>query len=235
MKKERKTALSADPARLKAHFERCLQAQYVHTAMGGDYAIEARGNTLYLLFEWSDGGEDWINNLDFPATPYRRMEQTWFCHRGFLRVWRALRDEVEPAVESMLHRRPWIREIVCIGYSHGAAMAVLACEDMTFLYGKRLEVSGYGFGTPRVLWGPIPRAVKSRLSAFYATVCVPDLVTTVPPTTRRAIWMPWTRKFGKIPPKRPKQRSECQTNPEQLPEFYTKDTDCPCKYFCLLV
>ncbi len=181
MKKERKTALPADPARLKAHFERCLQAQYVHTAMGGDYAIEARGNTLYLLFEWSDGGEDWINNLDFPATPYRRMEQTWFCHRGFLRVWRALRDEVEPAVESMLHRRPWIREIVCIGYSHGAAMAVLACEDMTFLYGKRLEVSGYGFGTPRVLWGPIPRAVKSRLSAFYATVCVPDLVTTVPP------------------------------------------------------
>lgn len=180
MKKEREP-IAAEASRLRAHLERCLHARYLHTAEGGDYALEVKGEILYLLFEWSDGGEDWINNLDFPAVPYRRMSQVWYCHRGFLRVWRAMRDEIEEAVAQTLARRPWIREINCIGYSHGAAMAVLACEDMTFLYGERLRVSGFGFGTPRVFWGILPRSLQERLSSFYATVCVPDLVTTVPP------------------------------------------------------
>ena len=162
-------------------FKRCLNANYTHTSEGGDYAIEVEGNTLYILFEWSDGAEDWRNNLDFPAKPYKRMKDKWFCHRGFLRVWKAMRDEIEDCVALTLKKHTEIANITIIGYSHGGAMALLATEDMNYLYGEKFNVSGYGFGAPRVLWGYVPKAVRERISAFTTVRNIPDIVTHVPP------------------------------------------------------
>lgn len=162
-------------------FKRCLNADYTHTAEGGDYAIEVDGNTLYILFEWSDGKEDWRNNFDFPAKPYKRMTDKWFCHRGFLRVWKAMRDEIEIRVAETLQQHTDISEITIVGYSHGGAMALLATEDMTYLHGDRMAVSGYGFGAPRVLWGYVPKAVRERISAFVTVRNIPDIVTHLPP------------------------------------------------------
>lgn len=162
-------------------FKLCLGATYTHTAESGDYTLCINGDALYLLFQHSDGKEDWKNNFDFPAKPYRDMKPKWYCHRGFLRVWKAIRDELEPKVADALKNSPQIVKIVCVGYSHGAALAVLATEDMAFLYGDRYRVSGYGFGAPRVLWGAVPKEVKKRLECFTTVRCVPDLVTHVPP------------------------------------------------------
>lgn len=162
-------------------FERCLDAEYTHTTEGGDYAIEVDGNTLYILFEWSDGAEDWKNNFDFPAKPYKRMNELWFCHRGFLKVWKAMRDEIENRVAEILKEHPEITDITIVGYSHGGAMALFATEDMTYLYGGKFNVSGYGFGAPRVLWGYVPKAVRERISAFVTVRNVPDIVTHLPP------------------------------------------------------
>lgn len=166
-------------------FNKCYQAEYIHTAEGGDYAVEYKDGTIYLLFEWSDGREDWKNNFDFPAKPYKRMNDTWHCHRGFLRVWKAMRDEVEAKVRFIFDAlAPYsylkVKSIVCVGYSHGAAIALLATEDMAFLH-PDIPVKGYGFGCPRVLWGKVPEAVKQRLSGFVAVRNIPDLVTHVPP------------------------------------------------------
>ena len=166
---------------MRALFERCLNADYIHTAEDGDYAVEVEGDTLYLLFEWSDGREDWKNNLDFPVRPYSRMETKWWCHRGFLRVWKAMRKEVESIVFYVLNAYPEVTNIVCVGFSHGAAIAVLATEDMAYLYGNEVTVSGYGFGAPRVLWGKVPEAVKTRLKCFVTVRNVPDFITHVPP------------------------------------------------------
>ena len=44
---------------MKDLFTRCLNAKYTHTKHCGDYAIEVEGDTLYLLFEKSDGLCDW--------------------------------------------------------------------------------------------------------------------------------------------------------------------------------
>lgn len=162
-------------------FEKCLGADYIHTAEGGDYAIQAEGNTLFLLFECSDGREDWKNNFDFPAKPYKNMTPKWRCHRGFLRVWKAMRNELEIKVAEALKNNPYTAEIVCIGYSHGAAISVLATENFAYLYGDKIKVSGYGFGTPRVLWGVVPREVGERLSRFVSVRNIPDIVTHVPP------------------------------------------------------
>ena len=162
-------------------FKRCLDADYTHTAEGGDYAIEVEGETLYILFEWSDGAEDWKNNLDFPAKPYKRMTETWYCHRGFLRVWKAMRDEIESRVAETLQQHTDISNITICGYSHGGAMALLATEDMAYLHGRNFNVSGYGFGAPRVLWGYVPEAVRERISAFETIRNIPDLITHLPP------------------------------------------------------
>lgn len=193
------------------HFKRCLNAKYIHTPIGGDYSIEAEGDTLYLLFECSDDKEDWLNNFDFipdehkdreqtpkltlvknifkavweylklPSKPYKDMFKKWRVHGGFLKVWKDMKDDIEAYVAEYLSHHPEIKKIVCIGYSHGAALAVLATENMEYLYGKSYEVSGYGFGTPRVLWGIVPEEVKYRLRNFTSVRNIPDIVTHVPP------------------------------------------------------
>lgn len=162
-------------------FIRCLNAEYTHTAECGDYAIQVQGNTLYLLFEWSDGAEDWKNNFNFPVKPYKDMKPKWYCHRGFLKVWKAMQDEVEAKVFDILNSHFEITHIKCVGYSHGAAIAVLATEDMMYLYGDDYFVEGYGFGAPRVLWGIVPKEVKERLQCFITIRNIPDIVTHVPP------------------------------------------------------
>ena len=76
-------------------FRNCLHAQYIHTENGGDYALERAGGRLTIYFEGSDGYEDWKNNLDFPARAYRRMGHTaWFAHRGFVRVWKSVEEQI---------------------------------------------------------------------------------------------------------------------------------------------
>lgn len=164
-------------------FKRCVNARdkYIHTAEGGDYYIQLVDDTLFILFECSDDAEDWKNNFDFPAEPYKDMSPKWMCHRGFLRVWKAMRDDIEAYVAEMLKGCPEIKKIRCVGYSHGAALAVLATEDMEYLYGESYEVKGYGFGCPRVLWGIVPEAVKHRLRNFTSVRNIPDIVTHVPP------------------------------------------------------
>lgn len=172
-------------------FKRCLYAKYTHSGKGGDYAIQVEDDTLYLLFECSDGLEDWRSNFNFFATvcksissakiPYKNMEIRWRVHGGFLRVWKSIQDEVEAKISETIEANPSVAYITVVGYSHGAALAVLATEDMVYLYGDNYEVKGYGFGTPRVLWGRVPQEIKVRLSCFTSIRNIPDLVTRVPP------------------------------------------------------
>ena len=109
--------------KFRAYLTRCLNAQYEITEESGDYAIQREGDILYLCFQWSNGEEDWKNNFDFPAKPYSDMGVKWYCHRGFLRVWKAIKPYICDAVHDMS-----VKKIVVIGYSHGAAIATLAHE-----------------------------------------------------------------------------------------------------------
>lgn len=165
---------------LRAMFLRCLNANYTHAGDSADYAFELCGSKLYILFEWSDGLCDWKNNLDFPARAYKSGDSCWFAHRGFLRVWKSVRDEIEKRVRC-LAEGGLIDSVTCIGYSHGAALAGLATEDISFLFGDGIEVCGYGFGCPRFTWGPLSGKTKSRFSSFYVIRNVPDLITHLPP------------------------------------------------------
>lgn len=156
-------------------FERCLEISYTHAENAADYALERKGNTLYIYFQHSTDCTDWKNNLDFPIKPYNHLEdEKWYAHRGFLRVWKSVSDLIAPAVnEKSLHN------IISVGYSHGAALALL-CHEYVWFHRPDLRgvMEGYGFGCPRVIWGRVP---EHRFERFTVIRNLDDVVTHVPP------------------------------------------------------
>ena len=158
--------------------DECLKAKYTTVDNAGDFAIQREGETLKIFFEWSDGREDWRNNFRFlaiPCKPYKNMPLVWFCHRGFLKVWKS----IEPHLKSHIMNLD-VRDIEIVGYSHGAAIALLCFEYCTY-HRPDIEVTGVGFGAPRVFWGIVPREVKKRMAGFRVVRNGGDLVTHLPP------------------------------------------------------
>ena len=163
--------------KLKSYFLRCLNAEYIATEEGGDYAVQREGDTLYLCFQGSVEKEDWKNNFNFPAKAYSDMGEKWYCHRGFLRVWKAIRPYVAPAVHDTT-----VKKVIVIGYSHGAALATLAHEYVWFeREDLRDSLEGYGFGCPRCFWGFMKKALKERWKNFHPVRNMNDLITHLPP------------------------------------------------------
>lgn len=160
---------------MKNKFIKCLTANYTTVANSADFAIERDGETLKIFFEWSDGAEDWKNNFNFPAKPYRKMANMWFAHRGFLKVWKA----IEPHVAADINDRT-IKKIEVVGYSHGAAVALLCFEYVKYNR-PDVEAVGFGFGCPRVLWGFACKNVKKRFEGFVVVRNGRDIVTHLPP------------------------------------------------------
>ena len=159
-------------------FLKCLRGPFIHTDNSGDYYAERIGDTLYIYLECSSGEEDWRNNFDFPAAPYREMNDgIWFCHRGFLRVWKSVEDDIK-----ILVRDSGIRSAVVSGYSHGAALATL-CHEYIWYNRPDLRESllGYGFGSPRVVFGILPSGIRKRFERFTVIRNIDDIVTHVPP------------------------------------------------------
>lgn len=157
----------------------CLELEnvYNHVENDGSYYIHhgCDGRKLEVYFEWSNGKLDWKHNFMFPAKPYRHMKNMWFCHRGFLKVWKA----IEPHISADL-LDPKVEEIHIVGYSHGGAIAQLCYEYVKFNR-PDIKVTGVGFGAPRVFWGFARKAVKKRFEGFAVIRNGCDLITHLPP------------------------------------------------------
>lgn len=160
---------------LKDKFSTCINTAYTHVENDGSYAMTREGNALTLIFEWSNGKLDWYHNIMFPAKPYRNMENLWFCHRGFLKVWKSIEPYIKDAImdETVDH-------IDIIGYSHGAAIAQLCFEYVKFNR-PEVAVTGVGFGAPRVFWGIANQKVLDRFKDFVVVKNGRDIVTHLPP------------------------------------------------------
>ena len=156
-------------------FKECLRANYTTVENCGDYSVERDGETLKIFFEWSDGATDWKNNFNFPAKPYRKMKNKWFAHRGFLKVWKSIEPYLAEYINDLT-----VSKIDIVGYSHGAAVALLCYEYVKFNR-PDVEVSGVGFGSPRVFWGFACKEVMKRFEGFIVVRNGRDLVTHVPP------------------------------------------------------
>lgn len=157
-------------------FNDVLNAEYTHLdEETASFAYKVYGSSLHIYFEWSNGITDWKNNFDFPAKPYREMQDKWYCHRGFLKVWKA----IEPHLKEQI-MNPGIKWICIAGYSHGGAIAQLCYEYCKF---NRPDcyLLGYGYGAPRVVWGFLNHRVKERFEGFIVVRNKRDIVTHLPP------------------------------------------------------
>ena len=152
-----------------------LEKKYKHVENDASFYTEARGSTLLIFFEWSNGKLDWRHNFNFPAKPYRDMKNLWFCHRGFLKVWKS----IEPYIADDINN-PAFKRIEIVGYSHGGAIAQL-CHEYVKFNRPDVEVVGFGLGAPRVFWGVCRRSVKERFKDFVVIRNGRDIVTHLPP------------------------------------------------------
>lgn len=164
---------------LKQLFQRTLEGEYTQLEEhAASFRVERKEEQLVIFFEKSNGAEDWKNNLDFPAKPYREMNGVWFVHRGFLRVFKALEPYIAPQILD-----PKVKKILLSGYSHGAALCLLAHEYAVF-HRPEIEgqIQGFGFGCPRTVFGLLPKSVAARFRNFTVVRNRGDLVTHLPPT-----------------------------------------------------
>ena len=136
------------------------------------YKVSTDATTVYLAIQGSIQKEDWLANFDFVAIPYRKMPVVWFCHRGFIKTWKAAREQIIADVLPLLPGK----RLVILGYSHGAAIATLAHEDFIFL---GYDPETWVFGSPRVLWMPV-KLIKDRFSKLHNIQNRGDIVTMVP-------------------------------------------------------
>ena len=168
-----------EPKTLADFYENCLLAPYREAETGGGhYAFIQSGAETWIYFQHSVGWEDWRHNLDFFVEKHKALGECFYCHRGFLKVWKGMEEEVITLI-----RRARLRgagRIYCIGYSHGAALAILALLSLKDKF-PHARVRGIGFGTPRVLWGRVPQKVKAVAEGLLAVRNPPDFVTHLPP------------------------------------------------------
>lgn len=188
---------------LRQLFESCLAADYREVEDAGSFAVVRDGELLYLFFEKSNGGEDWRNNLSYRAIDCE-CEGDFFCHEGFLRVWESVLPYIRWQIQS-----PSVRRIISVGYSHGAALALL-CHS--YIYSMRSDIredcEGFGFGCPRVIRGRVSDEAE-RWSRFYRVSVAGDIVTGLPPRifgyrhVGNAITVGKRGKYSKIDAHRP--------------------------------
>ena len=157
-------------------FKACLDCRYEQVENGGSYAVIRDGGLMYIFFEKSNGLEDWQNNFGYHSVRYPRADDSWFCHEGFLKVWESVLPYLCEAIDDALDG------VISVGYSHGAALALLCHE---YVWYKRHDIRdgsfGVGFGCPRVIWGRVPLE-KERWRNFFVIRNLDDLVTHLPPT-----------------------------------------------------
>lgn len=160
-------------------FKKVRSVKYIHLEPEtASYFAERDGNVLRLFFEESNGKTDWLNNFRFlaiPTKPYKDMTAAWFAHRGFFGVWKVIKPHLVEMITD-----PTVERIEIVGYSHGGALALLCFEYCTY-HRPDIEVTGVGFGAPRVFWGIVPREVKKRMAGFRVVRNGGDLVTHLPP------------------------------------------------------
>lgn len=106
-------------------------------------------------------------------------------HSGFLKAYRAVREEVRTQVSDYLSWVEGDRRVLVTGHSLGAALATLCALDLR----EMLDTAGmedvpvilYTFGSPRV---GTPRFVKyhaARITDSWRIVNDEDIIATVPP------------------------------------------------------
>lgn len=183
------------------------------TTAGDDvqYCLAREGATVRLDFQGSASRRDWWNNFDFATTPYKDQPQPWKAHRGFVRMWKSVRDRVMAELKAITMPGD---TILVVGYSQGAALGTLAYEDIRWQM-PDIHVEARLFGSPRVLWMP-SEMIQMRFPTLYRHSARGDIVTMVPPS-----WIGYSH-VGHESPCGPKRWPTIKAH---YPEYYLANMD----------
>jgi pimeloyl-ACP methyl ester carboxylesterase len=150
-------------------FKDCLKGPWQTAGRETKYKVKVEGDTTYLFLSGSSSDINWRDNFSFPAVPYKKQPVPWRAHGGFVRAWKSARDQILSDIKT--------DKVYIAGYSYGAAIAVLAHEDLVF---RGLCPRTFAFGGPRVLW--LPRStIRDRFQDLTRYSVQGDIVTLVPP------------------------------------------------------
>lgn len=153
-------------------YQKAIHAKGAVAGNETQYKVTFDDDTVYLAIEGSVQKQDWKFNFDFWVAPYKDMPVKWYTHRGFAKAWKLARDQIAADVMAVLEGR----KLVCLGYSHGAALALLAHEYFLF---AGVQVETHVFGCPRALWLP-RKVIRERFDQCHLYQNRGDIVTMVP-------------------------------------------------------
>ena len=125
-----------------------------------DYAVvyDELRNVIQVHFEKTNGGWDWIDNLDFPKQLYDTFD--WddgngplpiklYVHEGWGNMFKALKHDMHTEFEELRRAHP-DAEVEVIGWSLGSGLAQLAVQDLNYKFGVKAHC--YTFGSVKPFW-----------------------------------------------------------------------------------
>lgn len=177
-----------DTVNLKQYFQTCWELKYDTIGKDVNYKFLTynlggkRGQRLEIYFQGSSSTTDWLRNFAFAKKPYKDMTITFRVHRGFLAAWKEVEDLViEKINEKESDGSFRFKQIVIIGYSHGAALASL-CHECVNYHRPDAKLLGLGFEAPRIYAGfRVKKELVRRWEHFYVIRNDSDIVTHMPP------------------------------------------------------
>lgn len=158
----------------KSHYEQVISGPWETWNKERDIEVRiewVEPSILLLTFQGSTSKTDWLINFDFFIKPYKRMDQVWFAHRGYIKSYKSIRDRVLEEAEKA-------EKVYVYGFSQGAGYAVLTHEDLKF-HGVAVETVAYA--PPRVFWFLFLKRIADRFEDLTIVINRGDIVTMVPP------------------------------------------------------
>ena len=148
---------------------------WIHCKSGrlsAEWSTYEEKDTVYILFQETDGVSDWIQNLSFTKRKYGKLK----FHHGFYGLYDLMKDDIINYVK----RVPENKTLVVSGWSQGAALAQICVQDIYFHTGRKSIL--ISFGAPMAIYGKKTRdACREAVTEAYEYCNVNDIVTYQPP------------------------------------------------------
>ncbi len=136
------------------------------------------GHRLIVAFRGTQTPADWLKDFDFIPAPYMPIPGRGTVHQGFQLVYYAVRDNI---LNYLAATAPGVTELLVVGHSLGAALAVLAIPDLLAQLPGDVAPILYNFAGPRAGHRDFETFFDGRINVAWRVVNVWDVVPHVPP------------------------------------------------------
>lgn len=142
---------------------------------------EFYSNSLIISFRGSQQVPDWFNDFDawHKVIPYGNYNSKIKVHRGFLRCYKSVRDQILDYVKKHESK---IGKIYVTGHSLGGALATLCSVDLHYNFDIfKDKIYPYMSGNPAVGNKAFVKSYNKRLPYTIRTYMLKDIVPKMPP------------------------------------------------------